>query len=339
MRVRDAIIDLWELAGEPSDLDPWAIDTVNYDPDVDLDAASTGVGFYLRQLSLAQVALANWRTRKGRPIRFKKFQVQTNIPLGRNVSDYNYEITFMTSNTLRITTPDSTLNETNLANTKMILNWGNSIDPAQVFTEEVYATMAVYNTAGNFYLIHFRDELEVDSTLTWDSSSVDIYWDRFSIGRSANPIPRGNSLELPNKFRNLIKLLDMNTGSVLKKAGSKESLFNPYMTSGTPGEWYDLGDTLYLDKFLDETIWYTIEYQKLPDNLVDMDSILDIPEEWHEVLLLIVEWRVMKRMQDKQRANELAGEISRWIDLLRTDLEEEWLRDHTSGFYIRKEAR
>ena len=338
MDVRNAIVDLWELAGGPSDLDPWMLNTVNYDPDLDLDPASAGVGFYLNQLSLAQVALANWRTRRGRPIRFKKFQVQDNVKIGRDVTQFSYSISYIDEFTIRLSNPDATLTEDNLKNTKMILNWESA--GGDTFDEERMSVFAVYDDVNLWYTITFAEALDLDtSTITWDASTVDIYWDRFKIVRSTAPLVRGNEIQVPSKFRNIIKLINMNDGDPLKRASSKESLFNPFMEFGVPGEWYDLGEVLYLDQYLEDPIWHIMEYQRLPNNVSGLDDVFDIPEEWHEVILLIVEWRTMKRMQDKQRANELFAEINRWIDTLRTDLEEEWLRDHTSGFQIRKEAR
>ena len=336
MNIRDMIVDLWELAGEPSDLDPWMVGVVDYDPLTELDPASQGVSFYLKQISLAQVALANWRTRRGRPIRFKKFLVQDNVKIGRDVSKFSYSISYIDEYTIRLTNPDATLNEDNLKNTKMILNWANA--GGDSYTEDRLAVMAVYDEAGGWYNITFREALEVDSTITWDASTVDIYWDRFRVVRSSAPLVMGNEIQLPNKFRNIIKILNMNDGTELTRAASKESLFNPYMNFGTPSQWYDLGDVLYLDQYVEQPIWHTIEYQRLPYNVESLDDVLDIPEEWHEIIIMIVEWRTMKRMQDKQRANELMVEINRWIDTLRTDLEEDWLRESTSGFQIKKEA-
>ena len=336
MDVRNMIVDLWELAGEPSDLDPWMIGVEEYDPATELDPASQGVTFYLRQLSLAQVALANWRTRRGRPIRFKKFLVQENVKIGRDVSKYRYEISYIDEYTIRLSTPDATLNEDNLKNTKMILNWGNSL--GETYSEEKMSVMAVYNEAGDWYTITFREELEVDSSKVWDDSTVDIYWDRFKVVRSSAPLVLGNEVQVPNKFRNIVKVINMDDGTPLTRAASKENLFNPYMNFGTPGQWYDLGDVLYFDQYVESPIWHIIEYQRLPNDVTSLDDVLDIPEEWHEILMLIVEWRTMKRMQDKQRANELMVEINRWIDTLRTDLEEDWLRDTTSGFQLKKEA-
>jgi len=48
---------------------------------------------------------------------------------------------------------------------------------------------------------------------------------------------------------------------------------------------------------------------------------------------------VAKRMQDRQKADILFTELNRWIDTLRTDQEEDWLRENTRGIYVRKEAR
>lgn len=351
MDVRDAIVDLWELAGEPSDLDPWAAGVVDYDPLTELDPDSAGVKYYLRQLSLAQIALSNWKTRKGRPIRFKKFLTQTNIKLGRNGADFPYGVTYIDDYTLRITAPHAGLTEENLSDSSMILNGTyTNVDGTFTVAQQAMVARAVYDGVNDWFTVSLRDQVsnvaytnDAGTEFSYDSFECEIYWDRMRVVRTSAPLMLGIEIELPAKFRNIIKITNMDDGSDLNRVESKENLFNPYQSFGTPVSWYTLGDVVYFDQFINETIWHTFEYQRLPYDMTYTVAggwpDFDIPEEWHEVLMLIVEWRGMKRMQDKQRANELYAEIIRWIDTLRTDMEEDWLREQTSGFYIRKEAR
>lgn len=346
MDIRNMIVDLWELAGEPSDLDPWANGVVNYDPLVDLDATSAGVQYYLRQISLAQIMLANWRTRRGRPIRFNKFLTQTNIKVGRTATDYLYTITYIDAYTLRLTSSASSLSETVLTDSKLLVNGYYTRDGEDITTvTEILVARAVHDAGNGWYTLSLRDEVtniaytDDGTDYLFDSMDCEVYLDRFQVERTSSPAFEGTRVELPNKFRNIIKITNMDDGTPLRRVESKESLFNPYMTFGIPGEWYSLGEMLYFDQYVEEGIWHTIEYQRLPNDMTALTDMLDIPEEWHEVLILINEWKVSKRMQDKQRANELLAEINRWIETLRTDMEEEWLREQTQGFYIRKEAR
>ena len=90
MRVIDAIVDLWENAGEPSDLNPWlpAANSYTDEPDGNLDWQSKGVRYYLMQLSKAQVAISNWKKHRGHEIRFKKFIVAGNIVIGNGNNEY-----------------------------------------------------------------------------------------------------------------------------------------------------------------------------------------------------------------------------------------------------------
>lgn len=347
MDIPNAIVDLWELAGEPSDLDPWGVDVVNYDPETELDENSLGVKYYLRQLSRAQITLANWRTRKGRPIRFKKFLTQTNVLVGRDGEANAYPMTYINSYSVRINSPDSALDEDNLADTKIIINGAYTQEGEEKSTAQVsMCVRAVYDEPNDWYTLTLRDEITnvayTDSEgieYPFTSYTIEIYWDRFLIERSTAPLYNGTTIEMPYKYRNIMKITGMKDGADLVRAESKANLFNPYMTFGLATSWYNLGEKLYFDTYFQDGGWYTLEYQRLPYNITSLTDTFDIPEEWHEVLLLIVEWQSQKRAQDKQAAAELLASINRWIDTLRTDMEEEWLRENTSGFYIRREAR
>lgn len=278
---------------------------------------------------------------------------QTNVKVGRNGEDLPYNITFIDGFTLRLVDPYTSaisgLTEENLNNCSLFLNgtYDKGLgDGPQVVTQTATVARATYDDVNLWYNISLRDEVNneaytdvSDVIQPYDSFEAEIYWDRFSVVRTNSPDMNGSAIELPAKCRNILKITNMNDGSDLNRVESKENLFNPYQNFGTPSDWYTLGDVVYFDQFVSTPIWHTFEYQRLPFDMVSLDQDFDIPEEWHEVLLVIVEWRGMKRMQDKQRANELLAEINRWIDTLRTDMEEDWLREHTSGFYIRKEAR
>ncbi len=345
MDIRNMIVDLWENAGEPSDLDPWIAAPVNYDPLTELEPTSDGVMYYLRQISLAQIALANWRTRRGRPIRFNKFLTQTNIKLGRNGEEFPYTATYINKFSIRLENPDAAISEEKLKDSKLIiLGSYTESGEAKVTEQETMVARAVYDALNDWYTLSLRDEITnvayndgVDHNFT--SIAATIYWNRFPVTRTPAPLMDGSEAEFDNNFRNMLKMMDMHTGSEIERAESKESLFNYQMTTGIPGKWYNLGDTIYFDSFMDETKWYTVEYQRLPNSVTTLQDTLDIPEEWHEVLLLINEWRVAKRMQDRQKADILFTELNRWIDTLRTDQEEDWLRENTRGIYVRKEAR
>ena len=276
---------------------------------------------------------------------------QTNVKIGRNGADLLYEITFIDKFTLRLTdlytAVQSGLTEDKLNDSSLFLN-GTYDDGSgnKTVTQTTMVARAVYDPINDYYTLSLRDEVNneayTDGSGTvhaYDSFQAEIYFDRFPLERTGTPSMNGSAIEMPFKFRNILKITNMKDGTDLMRVESKENLFNPYQNTGTPVNWYTLGEVIYFDQFLNETLWHTIEYQRLPFDITTLDQAFDIPEEWHEVILLIVEWRNMKRMQDKQRANELYTEIVRWIDTLRTDQEEDWLREHTKGFYIRKEAR
>lgn len=87
MTLYNAIIDAWELGGEPSDLDPFAYDA-NGDIALDgtgtyiFDLTSKGYKYFMDQFNRAQVAMGNWRRKNGRFVKFKKFIRKFQVTLG-----------------------------------------------------------------------------------------------------------------------------------------------------------------------------------------------------------------------------------------------------------------
>jgi hypothetical protein len=121
MNTRDMIIELWELAGEPSDLDPFYEAAPTTTPD-QLDPASAGVAHYLREISNAQVMLSNWKTSRGRAIRFKKFFNQRNVKVGRT-DEIDMIQPVGDTTTMRISVPPVWLNPNYLDTARLELVW------------------------------------------------------------------------------------------------------------------------------------------------------------------------------------------------------------------------
>ena len=344
MTVPEAIAQLWDTAGEPTDLNPW-LDApgLAYDPNTDLDPASEGVAHYLRILSQAQIILSNWKTRRNKPIRFKDFQVSRNVKLTQDsttytctrFSDYAIDIIALPPTSYLLTdaieSAAATVTLTSTTYPGGIPTVGSTEDTLMVMFVEVLTATSVR--------LHFREVLSTH--VNTPTGSVEFAFDRFNIERGV-VIPDSPFLLLPDDYRNILKITPADSASPLGRAASKENLNNPGMTTGTPTTWYSIGKKIYFDVYFDEPTWFVVEYQKLPSNLTVEAGVIpvlfEIPEQWHEVLILIGEYQTAKRLQQHDLVAVKFSHVGRLIDTLRLDSEEEHIRSKTGGIKVQMEA-
>lgn len=343
MNIREAIAFLWELSGEQSDLDVWGDGTTDYDPAVDLNTSSFGVRYYIRELNKAQNTLANWRTSKGRPIRFNKFQTRKNVKLGLDSQDAG-EIDFRDDYTIRVTNPPSMTIE-DYVDTKLSIIYTERIyddelaawvDSGQTTSQDLLAVLVEPVDATTLEFT-FQEEIEASAYDTY-TSSVEFYFNAFRLRRSAVS-GNGYTINLPTYTRNISAITSMNNGSQLSRASAKTRLYDYNMTEGTPIQWYKNGEIIYFDSYLAEPTWFIFDYQRLPYEITSVDDDFDIPEQWLDVIYMLVEMSTAKRSQETERASILRSQINSLINQLRTDQEEEWLMEDTAGFVIQKEAK
>ena len=333
MTIREIIAYLWELAGEPSDKDPWAADAVDYNEETEMDTTSFGYRYYLRELNKAQNFLANYRTSRGRPIRFSKFFTRKNIKLGLETSSNSYSMQLIDDYTVRVEDPP-TMDTDYYVDTKITLVFTDAADSTKT-TEQDFLIVQAEQYDANHLDFTFMEEI-TPSSYQSNIYTAEFYFSAFKVNKDTGS-GAGYSIVLPSYARNILSITDMSTGTKLDKAPSKDNLYNSNLTEGTPSQWFQSGETVYFDLYLTEPKWYTIRYQRVPLTLTVDSTELDIPIQWQDVIIMIAEMNQAKVAQENERATILRSQINSMISQLRTDLEEEWLDTETSGFYIRKE--
>lgn len=331
MTVRDMIVDMWVNGGEPNDLDPFQVDAPSQDSQY-LDPNSYGVRYYMRELSQAQILLASWKTRRGRPIRFDKFMTQRNVKLG--VEDNTVDCEIVDEYTIRINTPPTWMTPDKLESSRCTLVQDAGLDTE---TSETQVAMIVdYDLTGNIE-IQFRDSITAITSPTI-SPQVTLDFDRFFIDRTGVR-GDGSAIAMPVTMTNVLRIVTADDGAKLDRVEDKEDLYNAQLTSGTPSQWYHLGDRVFMDVYIEEPIWLTFEYQRLPIDITNIDQEPEIPFKWHQVLLTLNEWQTAKRLQDFDKESILFSHLNNLIERIRLDNEEEFLREETGNVYVRKEAR
>lgn len=333
MDIRNSIAYLWELAGEPSDLDIWGDGTVDYDPDVDIDPTSFGVRYYIRELNKAQNTLANWRTSRGRPIRFNKFQTRKNVKLGLSTQS-STTIAFIDDFTVRVTDPPS-MNVNDYIDAKLSIVYTETPSGA-IQTEDLLAVL-VEPVNANTLEFTFQEEIVGTNFIAY-SVQVEFFFTAFRMVKEGTA-GNGYTINLPTFTRNVSAITSMSNGSQLHRANDKTRLYDFNMTEGLPIQWYKNGEIIYFDSYLAEPTWFIFDYQRLPYEITTIDDSFDIPDQWLDVIYMLVEMSTAKRAQEVERSTILRSQINSLINQLRTDQEEEWIMEDTAGFVIQKEAR
>ena len=390
MNVGEAVAYLWELAGEPSDLDPWGVNETLYDPSVPgaLITTSFGYRYFIKQINKAQNTLANMRTRRGRPIRFNKFITRKNVRLGLT-DPTSATVEILTDDTIRVTdVPSTNLND--YIDTKINLI-RSSLDIPQAISDAglnkgawlvgtTYAVQEVVSYDGFLYQSNADDntgnipstsstswtffsstdeqtflvvQAEIvsagtidftlltdieDTTFTAETLMAEFYFNAFRIAKNSTT-SNGYTINLPTYARNILAITNMATGGKLTRAEAKTKLYDYLMLEGTPVQWYKSGEVIYFDAYLAEPIWWIFDYQRLPIDVLAYDDEFDVPEQWQDVILMLVELDTARRMLENERATVLQSQVNTLIGQLRTEEEDDWLGEETQGFYIRKEAR
>ena len=334
MNVGEAIAYLWELAGEPSDLDPWGAGETLYDPNVPGALITTSFGFryFIKQINKAQNTLANMRTRRGRPIRFNKFITRKNIKLG--LSDPTAStVAVLTTDTIRVTDVPTT-DVADYVDTKINLIRTAADDESN--TQTFLVAQAEVVLAGTIDFTFLTDI--VDVTFVVDTTTVEFYFNAFRIEKDSTN-GTGFTINLPTYARNIIGITNMQTSSKLTRAEAKTKLYDHIMIEGTPVQWYKSGEIIYFDAYIATPIWWIFDYQRLPIDVEFYDDEFDIPVQWQDVILMLVELDTARRMLENERAMILQQQVNSLIGQLRTEEEEEWIGEETQGFYLRKGAR
>lgn len=180
MNVGQAIAYLWELAGEPSDLDPWGPTEAIYDPSQGtLLPNSFGFRYFIKQINKAQMTLANYRTRRGRPIRFKKFLTRKNVKLGL-ASPISTGVTLIDTTSINVTDPPTTTID-DYVDTKITLV---RTDGTTTATQDLMVVLAEAGAVANTVDFTFQDDID---TITFSPTSItaEFHFSAFKLKRTA----------------------------------------------------------------------------------------------------------------------------------------------------------
>lgn len=336
MTVREAVADLWDLTGELSDLDPFGVNTGdNPDPETDIDPASYGVRYFLRHLSEAQYKLANWKTNRRLPIRFRQLDNVTNILVG--LKNPQVGATKLDDpSTLRINKPISTMvvDDFEEARVDITITYLDDEGEAQQLEETKMVVFAseVSDTAVD---VTFREDIEYPANVQLVEANV--YFKKFRLAPRVSGAPDGYNLVFPNGVKTILKITDLTDGTALTQAMRKDDLVNSGLTTASPVQWFKFGQYIYFDSYVEDPRWLRFEYIRHPKKLVSVDDSFDIPEEWHDILKMIAMYHIDRSRMENEKSQITKSDIDYWISRKRLEEEDEELRETLGGFYPVKE--
>jgi hypothetical protein len=98
------------------------------------------------------------------------------------------------------------------------------------------------------------------------------------------------------------------TGSALEQKPWFESVGTDFRTTGTPSTFMCRDSGIFMDVCSIEERWYRLWYYRYPTLLAgDVNGLqaeCDLPEQWHEVVVLGAAWRGFESLMEPDRANQ-----------------------------------
>ena len=379
MTLYDAIIEAWEISGEPSDLDPFSYD-VEGDIALDLngnyifDEGSKGYKYFIQQFNRAQVALANWRRRNGRFVKFKKFMTKTLLNLGTS-NELDGVIDFQAGD--QITFNNSAVNgDVEWFLEDMVLEL--YIEGVQTFTDiqpsdyqigDLWVQAGVYRraqaanavfdgadwyetdveTIGETFLrvLSYVDNGDGTFTVQFEDGALDELEGlrnfrfkgrlfRFKIRGDISEPTKPYIVEVPRWIYALLNI--SNEGLRFKRTDSRDSVYDYGLTGNVPEVFTLMGTSVIFDELFIGKLLIEFEVYSLPKVLESHLDEFDIPQAYHECLLTWVEWRLAKRAQEFEKAYSIKRDLMDTIEWTMNDEEFEFMREDLENFQVRKDG-
>ena len=326
MTVRESIMELWDLCGHASDLYPFLSDN-QIVTEIDLNAE--GTQYFLRLLTQGQIALANWKKRDHRFVRFRDFYISTNLQLGID-SDIDYTIT-------RVSETEYKLDPTQTDWKLDLETFESSVMVIGASKYKVMSATEVSSTNWTFYIYPLPAETE-DVSYPESITEVQFGINEFDIESSASVPANTYQITLPLRTYSILRIDDFQNSTEVVRSNNKEDLATQGNASstGSPAYYLDLGSKIIFDTALLEKRWYKFELFQQPVAITGLDDSLSIPEPFHQVLIFWGMWKISLR----ERQDILASNYRRLIDseLLSTrdEYDNDFERTKTFNFKVRR---
>lgn len=155
-----------------------------------------------------------------------------------------------------------------------------------------------------------------DWTTNPDSTSTYELYKRFTKIVSSSHAWKSEHLVLDpvSSLYAILKITDIEDEQDLSPGGRTDTYPKDLTSPAIPSKYYVYGDELIFDCPIDETRWYRMEYVKFPGDLSEASDIPEIPEPWHEAIVLWATWWGLRRMQEYAGAYSTRKELESFMN-------------------------
>jgi hypothetical protein len=286
--------ELWEMLGEPSDLDPTVF-------------GSAGELKLRRWLNEGQRRIAGWKFPEGHIIRFpclyKQMFWQAVVKTGTLQGGSTTSVIFAGVDT-QIGTEDDRYN-----GWRVEVTGGTGAGQSAIIVDfagggKVGTLNQTWGTAPDgtsTYSMTKKFALLLPAVNPWASEHIQL-----------SPV---------SDILDIMKIEDVEDLVTLDEGDRTESFIGTFEDVGTPVSWIFFGNQIIFDVAPDASRWFKIEYYKQPIEMVAASDTPEIPDAWHEGIVLWARWWGFARGQETAMAYSSKKDFNEFLQNTRQSLE------------------
>lgn len=153
------------------------------------------------------------------------------------------------------------------------------------------------------------------SSIDWSDSPFMIHPTSLEISGQAT-----SDVYLP-QYVTVADIFSIDSGSSITRANAGEKFDNAYQAIGTPTSYYASGSKLYFDAAIQKPFTMNIRYWKFPKPITALNSVIDLPDSFHEVVLLLAKSDELRRVGEVTEADSSFRKASNLMQILRTEID------------------
>jgi len=128
----------------------------------------------------------------------------------------------------------------------------------------------------------------------------------------------GVDLYLP-QYIAIKNIHDFSSGFAVERANGNQTFPTAYQSVGAPTTWYVENNKIYFNSALMQPISLLIHYWKFPRPVTALGEMVDLPESFHEVVLLLAKSEIFRRVGEVAEADSAFRNASHLMMTLRTE--------------------
>lgn len=297
MTVEKMIIEVYEMLGEPSDLNPYTSNV--------FDFTTAGAVRILEWINRAYKTIAYWKLSTGRLLRFPS-----------TYAEYNFQTAYYTGTVASATSTTITLSASQSTTADYYNNW-------------IIEISAGTGSGQYRYIVDYSANRIATINKTWnttpDGTSTFKLYKRFMklVDSTATDAVDNISLNPNTQLLSVIKIIDLYDGTDLTLADRVETFAGNLVSSGTPSSYYHYNNQIVFDYAIAENRWYKMEYVKILDNLTLSTDTPLLPEQFHDAIVLWAFWWGLVRNGEDQSSYARKRDVQELMTSLATSVEYE----------------